>query len=107
MQQHKPYPSYRYHPELPARIVHDDEQSAALGRDWRDTPYPVKPLPTREELAAANRELVTKIVELSRELGQLKTELEQARKIIAGSLGSLEGAAEMQPAKAQAMGGRK
>jgi hypothetical protein len=33
------FPSFRYHPTEPARIVADPSEVEALGEDWRDTPY--------------------------------------------------------------------
>jgi hypothetical protein len=32
------FPSWRYHRELPARIVASAEEDAALGEEWADTP---------------------------------------------------------------------
>ena len=34
------FPSTRYHPTKPARIVQSPADEAELGPGWRDTPYP-------------------------------------------------------------------
>ncbi len=43
---HKKYPSTRYHPDGQSVTVVDEASDLALGKPWRDTPYPkVEPVP--------------------------------------------------------------
>jgi hypothetical protein len=40
------YPSWRYHRDLPARIVRDEAEDKALGPAWADSPaFPPEPEP--------------------------------------------------------------
>lgn len=60
---YQPYPGFRYHPDLGAQLVRNEEQDKVLGPPWRDTPYPPKPVvapvpePTMAELKAENTRL--------------------------------------------------
>jgi len=49
---HVHYPSYRYHPSEPPRLVHNAAQDDALGKEWRDTPYPAPDVPTQSVASA-------------------------------------------------------
>jgi hypothetical protein len=42
------FPKWKYHRSLPARMVNDPEQEAALGAGWADHPDKVVPEPEPE-----------------------------------------------------------
>lgn len=59
-----PYPAWRYHSTLEARIVADEAADKALGSDWSSTPV----AKGEEEVAAPSKEAET-TEELAEELG--------------------------------------
>src|SRR5882724_6964268 len=74
----QPYPSTRYHPDGTSVIVKDEEQDAALGPPWRNSPYPQEPKPapppelTLAELKTANEDLAKENADLKRENEDMK-----------------------------------
>lgn len=111
------FPSCRYHPELPLRIVEDKEQSEALKAEdkrWRDKPYPPPvvipppPEPTVDELRAMNADLVGQIAQLTAErdalaadLPKLSKELDKLRAALAKKAPKSEQKPEAEPKPAE------
>lgn len=90
---YSPYPSFRYHPTLAARVVKTEEEDTALSAtddSWNDTPYDknfpdgnpelaVQDIPEKEKIRASGK-LEHNPTEHELEVSEEELEAEAARK---------------------------
>ena len=85
----QPFPSFRFHPDGRKHIVRSEEESAALGEEWRSEPFPkFSDTPevqreivqaTREQLEQAVKEAADEHCRMEKRLSEMRSALGKAR----------------------------